>query len=86
MSECTHVWAPIMGWSGRYTCTVCNVIGYRGVVTDGGYNDACPRNAIKRESVIHPYKCQKHGCTSLAVRSRKGKHRCEAHLADLCKL
>jgi len=64
-----HDWKPIQGWSGRYRCRVCRVIGYRKAETKG--RDESPVGG----SVIAPYVCRK--CRGPATkRVAKGRPVC----------
>lgn len=49
-----HTWESVYAWNGRYRCSVCAVIGYRGVV-----------GKRLRGAEIIPYRCPEcHGPTT----------------------
>lgn len=59
---CKHFWQPIEGWVGRYRCTHCKAVGYRGAVTAEHHEGNI--------TGIYPYVCQKTGCSEVAVQKR----------------
>ncbi len=72
--NCDHSWEPISGWSARYKCVYCKVIGFRKVIIVEFLNKK------ERISEIVPYSCQKKGCLKLAQASNKsGKKFCFDH-------
>lgn len=80
-----HDWQPIPRWSGRYKCSICGVIGYRGMVTYD--HDKAPTEQIagqaktpKRCVTIWPYLCKSKGCKAGAVGFGKYQF-CRAHSA-----
>lgn len=67
-----HDWQPIPKWSGRYKCSVCGVVGYRGIVTYD--HDKAPSEQIagqaktpRRCATIWPYICKAKGCKAQAT-------------------
>ena len=55
--EESHTWEYVPNWMGRYRCTTCGVLGYKGVILPDGLGR-------KRQGVI-PYRCPKcHGPTT----------------------
>lgn len=86
MHKCGGVWKPLIGWSGRYRCNKCKVIGYRYANAPKSYKHTsnngsigfsnCPENII-------PYKCSVKNCKNGAVKKiRKGtskKWMCSKH-------
>lgn len=84
-SSCVHQWEPVLAYSGRYRCALCQCLGYRGIVTanreDGAASDrqvAWQSNTVKRAVTIFPYICQKKDCRKPAI--YKGKRQfCKEH-------
>lgn len=79
-----HVWEPLPRFSGRYRCTHCGAIGYRGIVTadgdgaPGGHQTAWQSKTARRAFNIWAYICKSKGCKAPAV--GWGKHQyCAAH-------
>jgi hypothetical protein len=71
-----HQWEPIQGWVGRYRCSACKVIAYKGLCIGR------PVLGGKRLTQFIPYKCQakkKDGehCSAPAVKMKP--QRCVAH-------
>lgn len=82
--EHEHVWDPVSGWTGRYRCRGCRILGYRGLVLGEVMADS------SRQSAIIPYICQAPGCRRGAVQRRtrdpetgrrRVVQRCREHLA-----
>lgn len=79
-----HIWEPIPKFSGRYRCTHCGCMGYRGIVTadgdgtPGSHQTAWQSKTAQRAFSIFPYICKSQGCKAPA----KGYGRyqfCAAH-------
>jgi hypothetical protein len=67
-----HDWQPIPRWSGRYKCSVCMAVGYRGMVTFDhdvpmAEQVAGQAKTVRRCSTIWPYICKSKGCKAPAV-------------------
>lgn len=78
-----HDWQPIPSWSGRYRCSVCKAVGYRGMVTydrDRTPTEqvAGPAKTTRRCVSIWPYICKYKGCKAPATGFKKYQF-CWAH-------
>lgn len=67
-----HDWQPIPRWSGRYKCSVCGAVGYRGIVTfdpDKPMEEQIAGQAKTphRCRSIWAYICRSKGCKAPAV-------------------
>lgn len=67
-----HDWHPIPSWSGRYRCSVCKAVGYRGIVTESPVEDGVGQAAwqaktAQRRATIFPYICKSKGCKAPAT-------------------
>jgi hypothetical protein len=51
---CEHDWQPIVTWGGRYRCTKCQVVAYRGIASNHIRDSA---NDKKKVAII-PYRCK----------------------------
>jgi hypothetical protein len=74
-----HDWTPIDGWTARYRCTVCFVVGYKPRVVTVGVEGG-PYGSMQ----ITPYLCgAKRGadrCGCPAQSKRGGTWKCRSHL------
>lgn len=70
MKPHSHNWVPCHGWTGRYRCTECFALGYRGIINAGVLGSA-------RDSAIIPYRCTRQGCGHPAT--RRNPQRCSGH-------
>lgn len=70
-----HAWEPIPGWYGRYKCTDCWVLGYRGtVLIDESGSDrqlGFRRTDRQGSGNIIAYRCPK--CKGHTTAHKKGK-------------
>jgi len=73
-----HAWEPLLGWYGRYKCTECFVLGYRGTVLIAVSEEGAPiaRHLLTgpirgKAQAILPYKCPK--CKGPTTTHHKGK-------------
>ena len=78
-----HDWQPVPKWSGRYRCSVCGALGYRGIVTstpleEGEEQAAWQAKTHQRRATIFPYVCKAKGCKAHAVDFGKYQF-CRAH-------
>ncbi len=78
----THDWQPLSGWSGRYRCETCRILGYRGIVNAAqqegrNHNDEPIKNQPRVRTII-PYICKVRDCKRGAV-VRKPKQLCIKH-------
>lgn len=78
-----HDWQPIPKWSGRYKCSVCGAMGYRGMVTfnpeeSADAQGAWQANTPRRCATIFPYICKSKGCKAAATGFGKYQF-CRAH-------
>ncbi len=67
-----HDWQPVPRWSGRYKCSVCGALGYRGMVTatpleKGEEQAAWQAKTPQRQATIFAYVCKSKGCKAHAV-------------------
>lgn len=81
-----HVWEPVPNFSGRYRCSLCNCMGYRGIVTvdgdgaPGGHQTAWQSKTPRRAFTIWPYICKAEGCKAPAQGYGKYQY-CKGHRA-----
>jgi hypothetical protein len=75
--HCGGTWEPILGWSGRYRCSKCRVVGYRRAAAPKscGYNRkgkfvGAPENIVE-------YICREKGCNKYVTACRE--RRCAEH-------
>ena len=78
-----HKWSPVQGWQGRYRCSDCGILGYRGMATydrESKPNEQAAWQAAtpKRCATIFPYICKAKECKSPAL--GYGRYQfCRAH-------
>mgnify|MGYP003450868884 CR=1 FL=1 len=69
--NCTHVWEPCWGWSGRYRCKECRVLAYKHLVLTPTGDKALPRAGSP--DAMDVYLCKKKGCGKGAVTHGKSQ-------------